>query len=216
MNVHASQAVNFREPEMKKIKMRYLTVLLFTITFFVSCTQQEVNEEIIYEGPEANIATAVLYPTEGSDVTGTVTFTQTDEGVRVTAAVVNLEPETLHGFHIHQFGDCRAPDATSAGGHYNPENVEHGAPTDDIRHMGDLGNIPVDEEGVAEVDFLDTHLEMSGENSIIGRGVIVHANEDDFITQPTGAAGPRLACGVIGVANPDILVNGERLSGENE
>jgi Cu-Zn family superoxide dismutase len=82
--------------------------------------------------------------------------------------------------------------------------------------MGDLGNIPVDEEGVAEVDFLDTHLEMSGENSIIGRGVIVHANEDDFITQPTGAAGPRLACGVIGVANPDILVNGERLSGENE
>ena len=205
-----------KKSETNEIKMRYLTVLLLIAIFFASCTQQEGTEEVVYDGTEANFATAVLHPTNGSDVTGTVTFTQTENGIRVTAAVANLEPEMLHGFHIHQFGDCRSPDATSAGGHFNPDHVDHGGPSDDIRHVGDLGNIPADENGAAEIDFLDSHLELSGENSIIGRGVIVHAGEDDFITQPTGAAGARLACGVIGIANPEIPANGERLSGEDE
>ena len=195
--------------------MKYLSILFFALVLFVSCAQEEpAEEEVVYKAPEANIATAVLYPTEGSDVSGTVTFTQTDQGVQVTAAVVNLSPDSLHGFHIHQFGDCRAPDATSAGGHYNPGNNEHGAPTDDIRHMGDLGNLPANSDGLAEVDFLDEQLVMTGENTIIGRAVIVHADEDDFISQPTGAAGARLACGVIGIANPEILFNGDRLNSE--
>jgi len=171
-----------------------------------SNTEAGVDEESEAMAPEIEKATAVISPTNGNETTGVVTFTQTDEGVRVEATVAGLDAESRHGFHIHQYGDCRAPDGTSAGGHFNPEDVEHGAPTADIRHVGDLGNLPTNAQGTAEVDFIDTHLELNGPHSILGRGVIVHAGTDDFETQPTGAAGARLACGVVGVANPDIVV----------
>lgn len=195
--------------------MRYISVSLLTIFLLASCTQGEMSDssteantdqEAVEMAPEITKATAVINPTDGSETSGVVTFTQTDEGVRVQATVAGLDTETRHGFHIHQYGDCRAPDGTSAGGHFNPEDVEHGAPTDDIRHIGDLGNLPTNAQGTADVDFVDTHLELSGPNSILGRGVIVHAGTDDFTSQPTGAAGSRLACGVIGVANPDVVV----------
>ncbi|MDX1590391.1 MAG: superoxide dismutase family protein [Balneolaceae bacterium] len=156
------------------------------------------------EEPEVMIeqAVAVIHPTEGNAIEGYATFTQADDGVRVQAMVSGLDAEALHGFHIHQYGDCRASDGTSAGGHFNPEDNPHASPTDDVRHVGDLGNLPTNEDGVAEIDYTDTHISLSGPNSILGRGVIVHAGEDDFESQPTGAAGARLGCGVIGVANP--------------
>ncbi|PWN05474.1 superoxide dismutase family protein [Rhodohalobacter mucosus] len=157
------------------------------------------------EEPETMIekAVAVIYPTEGNDIEGMVTFTQTEDGVRVQATVSGLVEQSLHGFHIHQYGDCRASDGTSAAGHFNPMDMPHGSPTDDDRHVGDLGNLPTNEEGVAEIDYTDDVVELNGPNSILGRGVIVHAGQDDLETQPTGAAGARLGCGVIGVANPD-------------
>jgi len=182
-----------------------LTTILATF-LLMSCASQQEEEvtEVIHEGPQTELATAVIHPTEGNSIEGTVTFTQTDDGVRVQAEVSGLGSQTLHGFHIHEYGDCRAADGTSAGGHFNPEGMDHGAPTDDNRHIGDLGNLPSNEDGVATVDFVDPMLSLSGENSIVGYGVIVHADEDDLITQPTGAAGPRLGCGVIGVANPEM------------
>lgn len=195
--------------------MRYLSVSLLTIFLLASCsqgdmsdadTQVDTEQETVETAPEITQATAVLSPTDGNETAGVVTFTQTDEGVRVEATVSGLDAEARHGFHIHQYGDCRAPDGTSAGGHFNPEDVEHGAPTADIRHVGDLGNLPTNAQGTAEVDFVDTHVELNGPNSVLGRGVIVHAGTDDFESQPTGAAGSRLACGVIGVANPDVVV----------
>ncbi|MDR9366185.1 MAG: superoxide dismutase family protein [Balneolaceae bacterium] len=194
--------------------MRYISVSLLTIFLLASCSQADMSdaeseagmEETVESAPEITKATAVLSPTDGSQTAGVVTFTQTDEGVRIEATVSGLEAEARHGFHIHQFGDCRAPDGTSAGGHFNPEDVEHGAPTADIRHVGDLGNLPTNAQGTAEVDFVDTHVDLNGPNSVLGRGVIVHAGTDDFESQPTGAAGSRLACGVIGVANPDVVV----------
>lgn len=170
-----------------------------------SATETEM-EESVETAPVITKATAVLSPTDGNQTAGVVTFTQTDQGVRVEATVTGLDAESRHGFHIHQFGDCRAPDGTSAGGHYNPEDVEHGAPTADIRHVGDLGNLPANAQGTAEVDFIDTHVQLNGANSVLGRGIIVHAGTDDFQSQPTGAAGSRLTCGVIGVANPNIVV----------
>jgi Cu-Zn family superoxide dismutase len=142
--------------------------------------------------------TAELEPTEGNKATGTVTFTSVDGGVQIVADLEGLEPGK-HGFHIHENGDCSAPDAESAGGHLNPEGSPHGAPDNPAaqRHVGDLGNVEADEEGKAHYERTDQVISMEGENTILGKAVIVHAQPDDLETQPTGGAGPRLACGVI-------------------
>ena len=145
-------------------------------------------------------AVAVLHPTEGSEVHGVVTFTGTDDGVKVTGEISGLTPG-LHGFHIHEFGDCSAADGKSAGGHFNPAGTEHGGPDSPEHHVGDLGNIEANEEGIATVDVTSKMIEFDGENSILGRGLIVHAGQDDLKSQPSGNAGGRVACGVIGVAN---------------
>jgi Cu-Zn family superoxide dismutase len=142
---------------------------------------------------------AVLAPIAGNEVRGTVTFTAVEGGVRVTARVEGLAPGE-HGFHIHEFGDCSAADGTSAGGHFNPGGAPHAGPDATQRHAGDLGNVAADAQGVATYERVDTHLRLTGAGSILGRGVIVHAQRDDWTTQPTGAAGGRVACGVIGVA----------------
>ncbi|PZP54525.1 MAG: superoxide dismutase, partial [Azospira oryzae] len=142
-------------------------------------------------------ATAELKPLKGSGVTGTVNFTQKGSKVLVVASVKGLSPG-LHGFHVHEKGDCSAPDGTSAGGHFNPHGKKHGGPHDAERHGGDLGNLNADASGNAkltlEVDGLSIG---SGPANIIGRSVIVHADPDDYKTQPTGNSGGRLACGVI-------------------
>jgi len=144
-------------------------------------------------------AIAVVFPAKDKTVKGVITFTQTEKGVKVVAQLEGLAPGK-HGFHVHEFGDCSAPDFTSAGGHFNPTQMSHGAPTDEARHSGDLGNIVADEKGMATLEWVDPIMQLSGPNSIIGRAVIVHAKEDDLKTQPTGNAGPREGCGVIGLA----------------
>ncbi|PKD42399.1 superoxide dismutase family protein [Rhodohalobacter barkolensis] len=184
--------------------MKYISIALMALFLFASCAEQEQEEvEMEYQTQSEDKAVAVLHATEGNSAEGTVVFTQTDEGVRVEASISGLEANSMHGFHIHEFGDCRADDGTSAAGHFNPEEMEHGGPDDDVRHVGDLGNLESDEDGNANVDFVDPRLQLSGMTSIMGRGVIVHAGEDDLESQPTGDAGARLSCGVIGVANPD-------------
>jgi Cu-Zn family superoxide dismutase len=101
---------------------------------------------------------------------------------------------------VHELGDCTAPDGTSAGGHFNPEGMPHGAPADAQRHVGDLGNLTADDSGMAHYERTDDVIALSGDHSIVGRGIIVHAGADDLTSQPTGAAGARVACGVIGIA----------------
>jgi superoxide dismutase, Cu-Zn family len=149
---------------------------------------------------ETKKAIAVLHSASGSQVMGTVTFTQMGDTVQVVADITGLTPGK-HGFHIHEFGDCSAADASSAGGHFNPMKKPHGAPDATERHAGDLGNVEADSTGKAHLELKDNMLKLSGENSILGRGVIVHEKVDDW-SQPTGNAGGRLACGVIGVAKP--------------
>ena len=144
-------------------------------------------------------AVAVLHPTKGHAVSGLVTFTVVENGVRVVADVTGLTPGK-HGFHIHEYGDCSSEDGSSAGGHFNPAGMPHAMPSSDMRHVGDLGNVEVDSEGKAHLDYVDRVISFTGQNSVIGRGVIVHEKEDDLKTQPTGAAGARVACGVIGIA----------------
>ena len=146
-------------------------------------------------------AIAVLHPTQDNNVSGTVTFTASGDSVRVIADITGLTPGK-HGFHIHEFGDCSDPKAANAGGHFNPTNHQHGAPDATDRHAGDLGNIEADTSGKAHLDVTDKLMKLSGADSIVGHAVIVHEKADDLKTQPTGDAGGRVACGVIGVAKP--------------
>jgi Cu-Zn family superoxide dismutase len=147
-------------------------------------------------------AVAVLHPTDRQHCQGVVRFTQEGESVKVVADLEGLTPGQKHAFHIHQYGDCTAPDGMSAGGHYNPEGHQHGLPDSENRHAGDLGNVQADDQGKAHYESTVTGISIMGpKNPIIGRGVIVHAKVDDG-GQPVGNAGARIACGVIGVANP--------------
>jgi len=149
-------------------------------------------------------AVAVLHPTAGNKCQGTVRFTQAGNTVKVVADIEGLNPGQKHAFHIHQFGDCSAPDGASAGGHYNPEGHPHGLPDTETRHAGDLGNLQANDNGKVHYEITVKNVTIAGtKNPIIGRGVIVHAKVDDG-GQPVGNAGTRIACGVIGVANAEM------------
>jgi Cu-Zn family superoxide dismutase len=150
---------------------------------------------------EVHKAVAVLHPASGSKVHGEITFTQKGDTVEIKGEVMGLTPG-LHAFHIHEFGDCSSHDAMSTGGHFNPTKKKHGAPDSEERHVGDLGNIKADDEGKAVINMKDKIISLTGKNSIVGRGAIIHAAPDDFKTQPTGNAGARIASGVVGWANP--------------
>lgn len=145
-------------------------------------------------GPRAE---ARLEPTQGNKVTGFVSFRPKSDGTEVVAMVGNLTPGA-HGFHIHEKGDCSAPDATSAGAHFNPAGHAHGDPGQGEHHAGDLPQLMADASGNAMLTIRLAGLTIGhGESDVIGRGLIVHAAPDDYTTQPTGNSGARVACAVI-------------------
>ena len=148
-------------------------------------------------------ATAVLAPTKGNSVSGTVNFIQKGDVVRVEAKVNGLKPNGTSGIHVHEKGNCNAGDASSAGAHFNPSSSQHGGPTGAIRHGGDLGNLKADANGYAQMSIEVSGISLgTGPNSVAGKAVIVHADADDFKTQPSGKSGARVACGLIS-KNPD-------------
>ena len=179
--------------------MKKLSFLFLLFAFIIGCKQAEEKNNENSKAMMVNKAVCVLHPTEGNDVKGIVTFTREGNMIKVVADVSGLTPGK-HGFHIHEFGDCSAPDGSSAGGHFNPTGMHHGAPTDMDRHVGDLGNIEADVNGNAHYEWSDSVISFSGIKSIIGHAVVVHGGADDLKSQPSGAAGPRVACGVIGIA----------------
>lgn len=143
-------------------------------------------------------AVAKLTPTQGSTTTGTVSFYKEGDHVVAHARVSGLKPGSEHGFHVHEKGDCTAPDGMSAGGHYNPAGQPHGALGSGPHHAGDMPNLKADAAGEADVRVHLTGVTVGGGGAdILGKGVIVHANADDYQSQPAGNAGARLACGVI-------------------
>jgi len=146
-------------------------------------------------------AVCVLHPTEGNKVRGVIHFVEKDGIVEITGEVMGLAPGK-HGFHVHEWGDCACTDATCAGSHFNPTGAPHGGPASAQRHVGDLGNIEPDASGKAVVNIQDRVIALQGAHSIVGRALLVHADPDDLTSQPTGNAGARLACGVIGIAKP--------------
>jgi superoxide dismutase, Cu-Zn family len=148
--------------------------------------------------PQGPQAVATLRPTAGNTTTGTVRFVQSGDVVRVSGEVRGLKPGAEHGFHVHEKGDCSSPDGNSAGGHFNPDGKAHGRHGQGTHHAGDLPSLRADANGVAAFSFESRTVKVgSGPTDVVGRGLIVHRDPDDFTTQPTGNAGPRLACAVI-------------------
>ena len=146
-------------------------------------------------------ATATLAPTQGSTASGTATFKSAGkDGIRVAVAVSGLQPGSVHGLHVHEKGDCKAPDASSAGPHFALPAQQHGSHEGTGHHAGDLGNVTADAGGKASASLVvpATKLTLAaGPLSVIGRSVVVHAGPDDLKSQPAGNSGARIACGVI-------------------
>ena len=143
---------------------------------------------------QAQTASATLAPTAGNTTAGSVTFTQKGDKVTVNVNLSGLAPGG-HGFHVHEKGDCSAPDAMSAGGHFNPKSAaHHGGPSAPVRHGGDLGNMQVDSNGRGLLVVAVGDLTM---DNVVGRSIVVHQTVDDLKTDPAGNSGARVACGVI-------------------
>lgn len=128
---------------------------------------------------------------------GSMSFTQSGNYVNVTGTFSGLTPYSEQGIHIHEFGDCNALDASSAGGHYNPYGSRHGKHDGLPSHAGDMPNLKVDANGNSYYQATLSHFSLIGEQNIIGKSVVVHRNRDDYITQPAGNSGERIGCGII-------------------
>lgn len=164
-----------------------------------SANNNKRNNEIADAGVihvnQSKKAVATIKAFKGNEIHGTVAFTQMADGVKIVANIEGLKPGK-HGFHIHEFGECKG-DGESAGGHFNPTKHRHGGPDSIERHVGDLGNLEADSKGHAHYERIDKVIKLDGENSVIGHSIIIHADEDDLKTQPTGASGAKIACGLI-------------------
>ncbi|MCO5095430.1 MAG: superoxide dismutase family protein [Xanthomonadaceae bacterium] len=149
--------------------------------------------------PPAASASAELAPTEGNAAAGTLTLTAEADGVRITGSLAGVAPGGTHGFHVHETGDCSAPDASSAGPHFNPGNHPHGHPGQGEHHAGDMPNLVADDAGVLAVDVVVSGVTLGdgAETDVLGRALVLHAKADDYATQPSGDSGARIACGVI-------------------
>lgn len=194
------------------LKLRVFAAASCVLVMMTGCAPKEEaappEPEPVAEAPapepEPMLASAMLQPKADGMVSGSVVFTQVGGTVAVAIKVADAPPGT-HGFHIHELGDCSSDDFKSAGGHFNPADVPHGGPDDAERHAGDLGNIEIGEDGTGRLEISSDLITVEdGPTSVVGRGVILHADADDLVSQPTGAAGARLACGVIALGEPSM------------
>ncbi|MFO1473092.1 MAG: superoxide dismutase family protein [Lysobacterales bacterium] len=180
------------------MKLRILP-LAAALATLAGCASQPASDAAAHSAGTASSAHAALAPASGSLVSGTLAFVPMGDGVHVTGDIGGLAPNSTHGFHIHETGDCSAADASSAGGHFNPSGEAHGRASAPHHHLGDNDNLVADANGVAHVNahFAGVVLGGGGADDIVGKAVIVHANPDDYASQPSGNAGARIACGVI-------------------
>ncbi len=146
-------------------------------------------------------AKASLVSAPGREVKGDLTVTAEGIAVLIRGEITGLTPDKKHGFHVHEFGECTAPDFKSAGEHFNPAKNPHGEPDARSRHLGDMPNAEADKNGRATINVRIEGATLvdkdGGPNAILGKSLVVHAMPDDFKTQPSGGSGDRIACGVI-------------------
>lgn len=170
-------------------------VMLFSLGA-AACSSDDDNKT---ESPvPSKVAEAIILPKSGNTtLDGTATFEEKDGKTTLTLEVTGAPPGE-HGAHIHETGDCTAEDAASAGGHWNPEGKDHGEPGEES-HLGDLGNLTVKADGTGTLTLEKTEWNIGGAagGNLLDKAVIIHANADDFTTQPTGNSGGRIGCGVI-------------------
>lgn len=182
---------------MNLLNAKYL-LLAFFVVATVQCTSKKDDGAAENTRNTLKHIIVELESKSGSEVTGKVEFIEVETGVQVKVDVKGLTANSKHGFHVHEKPDCSPADATGAGGHFNPQGHDHGEPNTGY-HAGDLGNLETDENGNAKLDQVFTHISLQPADPayIVNRAVVVHADEDDFSTQPTGNAGARVACGTI-------------------
>jgi len=152
----------------------------------------------VFDTKTAMIATATIGETNESGVAGKAIFTQVGDHIKLVVSLANASAGE-HAVHIHATGDCSAPDGTSAGGHWNPTGVAHGKWGEGEFHLGDIGNMTVDDQGMGKIELTTNLWEMNtgSDIDVVGKAIIVHAGADDFVSQPSGNAGARIGCGVI-------------------
>ncbi|KTF33636.1 superoxide dismutase family protein [Xanthomonas vesicatoria] len=188
------------------MRYRSSTVLAFTALALAACSSTPPPPP---PPPAARVVPArpvqqaevALASASGSLVSGRVVLVPALQGIRITGTVGGLRPGGVAGFHVHERGDCSATDASSAGGHFNPTGTSHGRAGSGIHHLGDMDNLRADAEGVAHLDMILSGISLGdgAPSDVIGKALIVHADADDYRSQPSGNAGARLACGVIRV-----------------
>lgn len=211
-----------------------LSVFMLIVTFGCAPGNDQMNDEMepmddegyeeveeVEEPMEATEigtpeASATLTTADGAEV-GTVTFTANDMGgVTVSADLYDVEGDGMHGFHIHEGTECSAPTFESAGGHFNPAGTDHACPPTTPRHAGDFGNVEISGgSGTLDADSDLISVE-AGPNTVVGKAVILHTGEDDCTSQPSGAAGDRLACGIVTVAGMDPMMDEGTMGDDTE
>jgi len=167
--------------------MRKLFITLGSLLVILGCAHSR-----------APMAMVTLQPTSGQTAKGTVHFNDVGDGNIEVVADLTGVPPGVHGFHIHEKGDC-GNNAQNAGGHFNPTGMIHGAPDAQSHHAGDFGNVTADANGEVHTRFTTHSISLKSGDAInpVGRAVVLHEKADDLVTQPSGNAGARIACGVI-------------------
>src|SRR5690606_16006000 len=200
------------DPPMKNTKPLLLAAICLSMA---ACSRNDAPRDP-GDGPGAPVDTSQLTPTgaaepaaalvrlesrSGSAAVGELELRAVEGGVTINGEIGGLTAGSEHGIHVHENGDCSAADASSAGGHFNPHDAPHGAPTVGLeqRHLGDMPNIVADENGFTHINtaIVGATLRDGGPTDLIGRAVVVHEKRDDYVTQPSGDSGGRIACGVI-------------------
>ncbi|MFZ4450773.1 superoxide dismutase family protein [Salibacterium aidingense] len=166
-----------------------------------SDNETEGQEDAAEEETEGNGSVVSLINSEEEEI-GTAEIKEAEEGVQMNLDASDLPEDSEHGFHIHETGTCEAPDFESAGGHFNPGDQEHGFDSEGGPHAGDLSNLTTDENGEVSEEFKagEVTLQEGENNSLLngdGTALVIHAEADDYESQPSGDAGDRIACGVI-------------------
>lgn len=191
------------------MKLKNNLTALAVMVIMVSCGSEKkdvaedtavVEEEAVEVVVAQPMAMVDISSASGSTMTGAATFTQNEDGTVTLELSVSGATSGSHALHLHANGDCSAPDATSAGGHWNPAEVDHGKRGEsEMFHAGDIDNLEVGDDGTGELSMIVEGWSVGGPDSsnVIGKAVIIHAAADDFVSQPSGAAGPREGCGVV-------------------
>jgi Cu-Zn family superoxide dismutase len=176
------------------------SIALLAVVVLTACPKKETTEAKTAAPAAKPVGYGILAPKSGSQLNGNASFFPAANGeVRVVVTVASATPGS-HGVHIHEKGDCSAPDAASAGGHLNPKTDKHGGPATEHHHAGDLGNIVVDDKGQGRLEITVKGLVLDNDspNGVLNRSVVVHEKADDLATDPSGNSGARIGCAVIG------------------